>query len=68
MKTNYKILQQFEDSLLKGDKTEYVEKLKIFEQLMLQAQFFNAWHPEQYEESIKKNIEIARVLNWKNYF
>lgn len=65
MITNYEILQEFEDSLLRNNNAEYMEKLKIFEQLMRQAKFFNVWHPEQYDESIKNDIEIARVLNWE---
>lgn len=28
----------------------------------------NAWHPEVYAENIKKDIEIARVLNWKRKY
>ncbi|HOK41129.1 MAG TPA: hypothetical protein PLD27_08855 [bacterium] len=65
---NNEILEQFEKEYLRDIKLDYKEKLKKFEELMNYAKKMNKWQPENYEESIKKDIEIARIINWRKQY
>ena len=64
---DYKYLQEFNNNFLTAEKNRltYTEAMKIFAGLYQEAVNLGVWHPENYEEGIKKNIEIARVLNWR---
>ncbi|HPN30398.1 MAG TPA: hypothetical protein PKY81_05530 [bacterium] len=62
---NAEYLRNFELEIQLYQPSNFFESLEIFEMLMAEAKMLNAWHPEVYAENIKKDIEIARVLNWK---
>lgn len=68
MITNYHKYQEFENELFakKEYRLTYLEALKIYKDLKAEAEYLGVWHPENYLENIQKDIEIARVLNYKN--